>query len=511
MATATQRAYTAACPGCGAPVNFASLGSAFAVCGFCQSTIVREGEALKRIGKMAEVFNDYSALQLMAQGKYGGVNFSIVGRLQYKYAGGSWNEWLAALDDGTTASLSEDNGSFVWTRDAPTVLAAGRVLPQPAQWVVGQHTVVDGRPFSVGSVQEVSLMAAQGELPKLPALGQKFFIVELRSEQGEVLSVDYGSSPPSLSLGSAVTMEALELTGLRDLANATGQGGKDIQTRQFNCPQCASTIGIQLAGSKSITCPACHSLIDLSQGVGSELIQALQDEPVKPLIPLGSIGTMQGKKWQVVGFQHRLGREQGDADDDEESFGWEEYLLYNAKAGFVFLVDSTEGWSLVKPATGAPKQHGGRAYAYLGTTYSVQSAYKAETSYVAGEFYWQVKRGQTSYNQDCASGSSLLSSEQVGSEVTWSVGNKLEHSTVATAFNLKERVGDFKRSAESPFASEGVGVIGWIVILFFVLIFLFAITRNTRSCDPQYENCASSGARGGGSSYGGYSSGGGHK
>ena len=143
----------------------------------------------------------------------------------------------------------------------------------------------------------------------------------------------------------------------------------------------------------------------------------------------------------------------------------------------------------------------------------MQSAYKAETSYVAGEFYWQVKRGQTSYNQDCASGSSLLSSEQVGSEITWSVGNKLAHSTVATAFHLKDRVGDFKRSAESPFASEGegVGVLGWIVILFFVLILLFAITRQSRSCDPQYENCASSGARVGGGSYGSYSSGGGHK
>ena len=97
---------------------------------------MREGDALKRIGKMAEVFDDYSALQLMAQGKLGSVNFTVVGRLQYKYEGGSWNEWLVALDDGTSASLSEDNGSFVWTRSQANTRDNTRDLSKPEQWVV---------------------------------------------------------------------------------------------------------------------------------------------------------------------------------------------------------------------------------------------------------------------------------------------------------------------------------------------------------------------------------------
>jgi Domain of unknown function (DUF4178) len=506
VATETQRAYTAACPGCGAPVSFASLASTHAVCGFCQSTIVREGEALKRIGKMAEVFDDYSALQLMAQGKLQGVNFTIVGRLQYKYDGGTWNEWLAALDDGTAASLSEDNGSFVWTRAQPNT----REMPQPAQWVVGNTTAINGKPFSVASVQEVALMAAQGELPKLPPLGQKFFVVELRSPEGEVLSVDYGTSPVSLSLGRAVNLDELQLTGLRDLGNASGLGGKDLKGRQFNCPNCGSAVAVKLAGSKSITCGACNSLIDLTQGIGGELKHAEQDEPVKSLIALGSTGTLQGKQWQVVGFQHRMGHEVGDED---ESFGWDEYLLFNAKAGFIFLVDATDGWSVVKPATGAPTKRGSNAYAYLGTAYTLQYRYKAETTYVAGEFYWQVQRGQTTFNEDYASGKSLLSSEQSGQELTWSVGSKVDYSAVAAAFKLKEREGDFQRADVTPFAASSVssiGVVGWIVILVVIVVLLALLSRCGRSCDPQVENCASSGRTSGGS-YGGFSSGGGHK
>ncbi len=505
MATQIQRAYTAACPGCGAPINFSSLASTHAVCGFCQSTVVREGEALKRIGKMAEVFDDYSALQLMSQGKLNNVNFTIIGRLQYKYDGGSWNEWLAALDDGSSASLSEDNGSFVWTRAQPNT----REMPKPEQWIVGNTTAIGGKPFSVASVQEVSLMSAQGELPKLPPLGQKFFMVELRSAQAEVLSVDYSTQPPSLALGHAVSLEELQLTNLRDLSNATGQGGKEVKGQQFNCPNCGSPVDVKLAGSKSITCGACNSLIDLTQGIGGELKHAEQDEPVKPLIPLGSMGTLQNKQWQIVGFQHRMGHEIGDED---ESFGWDEYLLFNAKAGFIFLVDATDGWSIVKPATGAPTKQGNKSYKYLGASYDLRYSYQAETTYVAGEFYWQVQRGQTTFNEDYASGKSLLSSEQAGKELTWSVGNTVDHALVASAFKIKGREADFKRADVAPFAaSSGVGVIGWIIIVVVVIILLSVMSRcSSKNCDPQYENCSSS-YRSGGGSYGGYSSGGGHK
>ena len=41
-----QRTYSAPCPGCGAPVNFASAQASIAVCPYCRSTVAREGEVL---------------------------------------------------------------------------------------------------------------------------------------------------------------------------------------------------------------------------------------------------------------------------------------------------------------------------------------------------------------------------------------------------------------------------------------------------------------------------------
>ena len=499
-----QRAYRAPCPGCGAPVAFLSAQSTHAVCPYCQSTVVRAGDTLARIGKMAELFDDFSPLQLAAAGIFGDRHFTLVGRLQFRYAQGNWTEWHAVLDDGSSAFLSEDNGAYVFS--LPATLT--REVPPAESFVVGAATALDGKPFSVASSQPVSLLSAQGELPRLPALGRSFAMVELRSADGEVFSIDYGpvlgGGAPALSRGRSMRLDELKLSGLRDAS------AKDEKGRQFSCPNCGAPVAVTLATSKSITCRACNSLIDLSQGPGAQLSHALQDEPVSPLIALGSSGQLQGASWQVLGFQHRMGHEPGDED---ESFGWDEYLLYNRQRGFVFLVDASDGWSLVKPATGAPAyQKGGQSASYLGTTYRLLSSYQAETSYVAGEFYWQVTRGEKTFNRDFASGNTLLSQEDSGREVTWSSGNKLDGDVVAKAFRLEGKKELFKRADAAPLSSvSGVSIRTIVIVVLLILLFLFLIGRCSR-CDPRYENCASSSSsRSSGGSFGGFSGGGGHK
>ena len=539
-----QRIYRAPCPGCGAPVQFLSAQSTHAVCGYCQSTVVRTGDVLSRIGKMAELFDDHSPLQLQASGIWsragdkagidGGVNksaFTLVGRLQYKYGEGTWTEWHAVLVDGSSAYLSEDNGAYVFS----TPLEAPGSLPAAATFKVGSSAALNGKQYSVASNQQVMLLSAQGELPRLPQLGKPFAMVELRSQGdaspasaaresiigralersisgtddpkppsggagGEVLSIDYSTQPPSMSLGAAVLLEDLQLTGLKD------DSAKEEKARQFACPNCGVQVAITLASSKSVTCASCSSIIDVSAGIGGELKHALQDEPVAPLIPLGGTGQLQGLQWQVVGFQHRMGTDPADAD---EQFGWDEYLLYNRKRGFTFLVDATDGWSVVKPATGAPVMaEGGKSATYLGLRYLLKENYKAETDYVAGEFYWQVTRGQTSENRDFANGKSMLSMEKTATEVTWSVGSQIDSDAVAKAFKLDDKKDLLKRSDATPVgAVSGIGCMTIIIILAIILFFLFLMSR----CSSDNTRSGYSSGRTSGGSYGGSSGGGGHK
>lgn len=516
-----QRVYQALCPSCGAPLRFLSAASTQAVCGYCKSTVAREGEALQKIGTQAELFDDHSPLQLFATGQWapnvpeGGApagqgrasTFTLVGRLQYRYGQGVWNEWLAWFDDGRTAYLSEDNGSYVMSQPLQRALAGAmqQALGPVGKLQLGQTKTLQGTSYTVTSLQQATLIAAQGEFPTAPPpAGKTFLVAELRSPTGTVLSAEASSDPPGLYLGRAVGLEALRLKGLRDDA-----AQKDIQGRSFACPNCGSPVQPVLAETKSITCQSCNSLIDLSQGIGGELRHAVQDKPITPTIALGSTGTLQGKSWQVVGFQHRVGKEAG----DDELFGWSEYLLYNRNTGFQFLVESTEGWSLVRPITGAP-QGSGSGVRYNGRAYTLQYRYTAETEYVAGEFYWQVNQGESTQNADYANGQYLLSSEQgrssTGGEVVWSSGSRLPFDLVARTFGLKGPGGvpqsrAARDTALPAFAAASISSFWWVLFWIIVILVVFAMLR---SCDDTGSG-SSYGGNGGG--YGGYSSGGGHK
>jgi ribosomal protein S27AE len=350
-------------------------------------------------------------------------------------------------------------------------------------------------------------------LPRLPEAGQAFAWVELRSHAdqgpGNVLTLDYSPTlrgePVAVSLGQPVRLEDLHMAGLK------AESARDEKGRQFNCPSCGAPVTVTLDNTQRLTCGSCHSLIDLTQGVGAEVVAARQDEPVEPLIALGSQGQFQGKTWQVVGFQHRMGTE---PDDPDEHFGWSEYLLYNAQRGFQFLVDTTEGWSLVKPTTGVPVlSAGGQSAKYLGTTYQLQYAYRAETTYVAGEFYWPVMRGQRSFNRDFASGIHLLNQEEAGKEVTWSAGAKVRAELVASAFGLKDAAALLSRADAKPTSELGWrGVLIVVGALLLLIVLVSWLERN--DCDPNTQNCHSASGpawRSAGGSWGGYSSGGAHK
>ena len=136
------------------------------MCSFCRSTLVRDGDALRRIGTSAELFDDHSPLQLGAAGKHQGAAFTLVGRLQYGYAEGTWNEWHALFDSGKSGWLSEDNGAYVFAFDVPLQGAA----PPADELIAGERRLVDNAAWSVASVTRARLIAAQGELPRPPRL-----------------------------------------------------------------------------------------------------------------------------------------------------------------------------------------------------------------------------------------------------------------------------------------------------------------------------------------------------
>jgi hypothetical protein len=523
VATTPQRAYRAACPNCGAPVDFASAASASAVCSFCRSTLVREGDALRRIGVSAELFDDHSPLQLGAAGRRQGLAFTLVGRLQYGYEGGTWNEWHALFDNGRSAWLSEDNGAYVIGFDAPRPPDA----PDLATLQAGQRVLADGRAWDVASVVRAKLVAAQGELPTPPRLDGEFTVVDLRNNAGEVATLD-GSA--LWSVGRAVALAELQLSGLKDASEKT------LGSRSLACPNCGAAMEIKLGSTKSLSCHQCNAVVDVSQGVGADIAHYTQNNAgergAEPQIALGRSGSLAlgsaAAPWQVVGYQERCDIPE---DAEEETTFWREYLLYNQLLGFAFLVDGNDGWSWVRPLTGAPTVRGEQAQ-WQGTTYHQHWRYGAKATWVQGEFYWRVKRGEhalvTDYEGRGDAAALRLSREQTGGEVTWSAGQTLDAATVADAFAIAPASRAALARDVAPFSASGSGM-RTLVIIFVIMVLLFVlmarcssdgcadVKRTFGAASTEYQQCArssggSGGYRTGGGSFGGYSSGGGgHK
>lgn len=520
----TQRAYRAACPNCGAPVEFASAASSSAVCSFCRSTLVRDGEALRRIGVSAELFDDHTPLQLGATGRRLGLGFTLVGRLQYGYESGTWNEWHALFDNGRSAWLSEDNGAYVLAFDAPLPADA----PALDTLRAGQRVLADGRAWDVASVVRARLIAAQGELPAPPRLEGEFPVVDLRNSAGEVATLD-ASDPAAVhwSVGRSVAISELAMSGLRE------SGEKTLASRALECPSCGAALQVTLATTQSVACNECKAVVDISGGVGAELAHYRQNNAgaggLQPQITLGSSGTLAlggaPLPWQVVGYLERCDIP---TDADEDTSFWREYLLYNRQAGFAFLVDSNDGWSWVRPITGVPVQRGPLA-TWEGASYHRTASYGAKVTWVLGEFYWRVQRDERAevadYEGIGAHAARRLSREESGSEVTWSAGETIAAAAVADAFGIAPGARAGLQRDTAP-VSAGKTAPGKAMMIFGLVVLVMLVLNECSGddCDDvratfgeassEYRQCinrAGSGARTGGGSFGGWASGGGHK
>src|SRR5262249_52312433 len=108
------------CPGCGAPVEFKTGGSIVVVCEFCRSVVARTDRALEDLGKVAELADTGSPLEVGLKGTAHNRSFELTGRAQLGHeAGGIWDEWYAAFSDGRWGWLAEAQGRFYLTFELP--------------------------------------------------------------------------------------------------------------------------------------------------------------------------------------------------------------------------------------------------------------------------------------------------------------------------------------------------------------------------------------------------------
>ena len=451
------------CPSCGGPVEFHIGSSAVVVCGYCRSVVARGDRAVEDLGKVAALIDTGSALRIGLTGKYRGKGFRLTGRTQLKHqAGGYWDEWYAAFDDGRWGWLAEAQGNLYLTfqtaDDAPP--ASSLELGER----VGDLTVME--------IGTATLAAAEGEIPWRVVPGSRYQYADLAGEGNRFATIDYSEEKPLVFKGWQTSSKELGIEGAtpvaRDLAKLSA----------LSCSQCGGALALRAPDqAERVICPNCGAVHNV-EGSGLKYLKMLKAGKVQPVIPLGTTGKIDGVEYVVAGFMQRAVR-------FDKLYYWTEYLLFARNVGFRWLVHSDDHWSFVEPA--APGEvrgtQGSNTVHYQGRDYRIFQRAEAKVTYVVGEFYWRVEVGERVQADDYVAAPYGLSRERTldgAKEMTWSHARYMHWGEVEDAFGVSLHRPPLPGPIQ-PFPGPNVaGAWGALIGLLLIMAIVIGVSRPRR-------------------------------
>ncbi len=263
------------------------------------------------------------------------------------------------------------------------------------------------------------------------------------------------------------------------------------QLTSLNCPGCGASLTVRSFGNAvTIVCDSCHSILD-AQDPKLKILQRFQakanEDP--PLIPLGTRGKIRSVLYEAIGFQRRTIKVEG------ISYSWHEYVLFNPQKGFRYLTEYEGHWNDVSILRALPDiSPGESSLTYLGETYNHFQTADAATTFVLGEFPWQVRVGESVKVSDYISPPRVISSEGNGNEVTWSMGEYMAGRDLWKAFNLAGEpptpIGVYENQPCPPSASvkgiwKLVGI--FLGLLLALMIGIYSLAQDEQVFQQSYQ------------------------
>ena len=453
---------------CGAPIRFGIGSSIVVICPNCHSVVARGDRKLEDLGKVAAALVDTgSPLTVGPQGK---ISWAAL-RLDRSTA--IFPTLPAGLGTSGTPVFPAISGGGWRKRKAGCILTFESPLPpnsklsDPKSIAVGESITIPGAgTFVADEVGEGVARSAEGEIPYRLTPGETVVYVDLTGRGGRFATLDFSDTAPKLYLGAQVSLDAVGIPH----APAVDNEPKHVPAIQINCPQCGGVLDLRAPdAAERVACPYCHALLDCTQGK-LVYLETLKPGKWKPLIPLGTVGTLDGNAYIVIGFLERH------VTIERVNYYWSEYLLYASGVGFRWLVESDRHWSFVTGVPAGDVSVEGHAALYGGRAYRLFQQSSAFVDYVVGEFFWKVSIGESVVDSDYIHPPYILSREisfvvdtarnvqasdhpgtlQSRGEVNWSAGVYITPDELVRAFKLPSLPPPKGVAPNQPFAHKKV-------------------------------------------------------
>src|SRR5271156_3216850 len=124
-----------------------------------------------------------------------------------------------------------------------------------------------------------------------------------------------------------------------------------VKAKSLSCPHCGGPVELRgFAHTLSVVCPQCLRVLDATTPE-VQILQKFQGKTqVKPTIPLGMRGKIGNTQYEVIGFQVR------EVDTGDDSYSWDEYLLFNPYKGFRYITEYNGHWNFVQVQAELPEK-----------------------------------------------------------------------------------------------------------------------------------------------------------
>jgi hypothetical protein len=394
--------------------------------------VARGDRNLEDLGKVATLVDTESPLEVGLRGNYRGKPFEITGRAQLGHsAGGVWDEWYAAFPNDHWGWLAEAQGRFYLT--FPSRSTPVDKLPPFEKTQLGESVPASAEVnFRVAEKGRAKMVAAQGEIPYRLEPGQTYSYADLSGPNGTFGTIDYSDATPQVFLGREVTLDDL---GIAKTAKPR-RDARQVEGLQVNCPHCGAALDLRAPDkTERVACPSCASLLELHEG-NLRFLTALKGDKIEPVLPLGSVGTLAEGPMTVIGMLERS------VTYENVPYFWEEYLLYEPRLGFRWLVRSDHHWSYVRPLPPGDVKGSGTTRRCHDETFKLFQKGDASVTYVIGECYWKVSVGETVQTADYIHPPEMLSREmsispEGGEEINWSLGTYMTPDDVEKVFSIR--------------------------------------------------------------------------
>lgn len=359
------------CPECKRTITIRSYATNVIICSHCFAPIKKLERYIKERTNLVIAKDELTPIQIGSHGKWNDKKFEIIGRVRCIYSEGYTNNWTMLFDDDSIKMLVEDCGEYAVYEQV--TLETNVYFSRIANMDYGADTVelIYGKQYILERRSYCADMEVEGETWVFDE-DRKFHCFEVGGQGGGRYAVMETGKKEHLTFKIHYhSLAELECKDLRTL-----QVG--MVTKEVTCTNCKASVPLfAWPFTNSYACAACGAGHVLS-GLDSRFRLRM---PLNrnPAIPLYAKGFIRGTQYQLIGFAEK---------EDDESFKWREYTLFNPTTGYAYLSEFNGHWLFLKETANAPvvKSHNTKAFNYDEHTFRLFNQYRYSVVDSRGEF-----------------------------------------------------------------------------------------------------------------------------